>query len=127
MRCVPVRPVAPAHLPGLPGWTAARARAGLAATSPLTLAMALPLPGAWPLWRFAAGVASAVVLVYTSGWCLGRGWRRMATPALGGIMFAGPGAGIVASGLVASGLVALGANARSELAWLRLRRHRRGS
>jgi hypothetical protein len=93
----------------------ARARAGLAATSALTLAMALPLPAAWPLWRFAAGVASAIVLVYTSGWCLGR-LASHGRAALGGLMFAGPGAGIVASGLVASGLVA--SNARSEVAWL---------
>ncbi|HZT56341.1 MAG TPA: YbfB/YjiJ family MFS transporter, partial [Burkholderiaceae bacterium] len=45
-------------------------RAGLVATGLLTLGMALPLPAAWSLLRFAAGVASAVVFVYTSGWCL---------------------------------------------------------
>ena len=27
-------------------------------------------PVAWPALRFAAGVASALVFVYTSGWCL---------------------------------------------------------
>ncbi len=32
--------------------------------------MALPWPAAWPVLRFAAGVASAVVFVYSSGWCL---------------------------------------------------------
>ncbi|HEX2543022.1 MAG TPA: YbfB/YjiJ family MFS transporter [Caldimonas sp.] len=92
-----------------------RARAGLAATAVLTVAMALPVPTLWPLWRFAAGVASAVVLVYSTGWCLGR-LAAQGRSALGGLMFAGPGAGIVASGLVAGGLVA--ADARASLAWL---------
>src|SRR5262245_42933475 len=36
-------------------------RIGLVATALLTLGMALHLPGAWVLLRFAAGVASAVV------------------------------------------------------------------
>ena len=41
-------------------WHAARlARVGLAATVLLTLGMALPVSAAWPLLRFAAGVASA--------------------------------------------------------------------
>ena len=43
---------------------------GLAAHRLLTLAMALPWPAAWPALRFAAGVASAIVFVYSSGWCL---------------------------------------------------------
>jgi MFS family permease len=79
-------------------------RAGLVATGVLTLGMALPLPSAWPLLRFAAGVASAVVFVYTSGWCLAQLARRDAA-ALGGVMYTGPGAGIVASGLFASAMV----------------------
>ncbi|HKX41490.1 MAG TPA: YbfB/YjiJ family MFS transporter, partial [Burkholderiaceae bacterium] len=41
-------------------------RGGLVATALLTLAMALPWPATWPVWRFAAGVASAVVFVYTA-------------------------------------------------------------
>jgi Uncharacterised MFS-type transporter YbfB len=45
-------------------------RGGLVATGLLTLGMAVPLAATWPLLRFAAGVASAVVFVYTSGWCL---------------------------------------------------------
>ena len=45
-------------------------RGGLVATGVLTLAMALPVDLLWPLWRFAAGVASALVFVFTSGWCL---------------------------------------------------------
>lgn len=82
-------------------------RAGLAATGLLTLAMAWPVPAAWPALRFAAGMASAVVFVYTSGWCLSR-LARLGVPAMGGIIYAGPGAGIVVSGLLASGMVAWG-------------------
>ena len=80
-------------------------RGGLVATALLTLAMALPAAAWWPAFRFAAGVASAFVFVYSSGWCLAQLARLDAT-ALGGVMYAGPGAGIVASGLLASALVA---------------------
>ena len=80
-------------------------RAGLVATGLLTLGMALPLPALWPLLRFAAGVASAVVFVFTSGWCLAQ-LARLGAPQFGGVMYAGPGAGIVVSGLFASGMVA---------------------
>src|SRR5690349_786528 len=57
------------------GWSSrvngpALVRAGLAATAVLTLGMAFHLPGAWVLLRFAAGVASAFVFLYTSGFCL---------------------------------------------------------
>ncbi len=82
-------------------------RAGLISTGLLTLGMALPAPALWPLLRFAAGVASAIVFVYTSGWCLAQLARRDAA-ALGGAMYTGPGAGIVASGLFASGMVQWG-------------------
>ena len=87
-------------------------RAGLVATGVLTLGMALPLPALWPLLRFAAGVASAVVFVYTSGWCLTQLARRDAG-ALGGAMYTGPGAGIVISGLFASGMVQWGWRAQA--------------
>ena len=80
-------------------------RAGLVATGVLTLGMALPLPALWPLLRFAAGVASAIVFVYTSGWCLAQLAQRDAT-ALGGAIYTGPGAVIAVSGLAASGMVA---------------------
>ena len=80
-------------------------RTGLVATGLLTLGMALPAPQVWPLLRFAAGVASALVFVYTSGWCLAQ-LARLEASALGGLMYAGPGAGIVVSGLFASGMVA---------------------
>ncbi|GAP34765.1 YbfB/YjiJ family MFS transporter [Piscinibacter sakaiensis] len=82
-------------------------RGGLAATALLTGAMALPWAAGWPLWRFAAGVASAVVLVYTSGWCLAQLALR-GRPQWGGAIYAGPGAGIVVSGLSAGVLVAGG-------------------
>ena len=85
-------------------------RAGLAATVLLTLGMALPLPATWVLLRFAAGVGSAVVFLYTSGWCLEQLARR-GLPAMGALIYVGPGAGIVASGLAASGLVWQGAPA----------------
>ncbi|MEO5660083.1 MAG: YbfB/YjiJ family MFS transporter [Polaromonas sp.] len=80
-------------------------RAGLIATGALTLAMAWQHPAAWPVLRFAAGVISAVVFVYTSGWCLSQ-LSRLGVPAMGGIIYAGPGAGIVVSGLLASAMVA---------------------
>jgi predicted MFS family arabinose efflux permease len=90
-------------------------RTGLVATTVLTLGMALQLPGAWPLLRFAAGVASALVFVYTSGWCLAQLARRNA-PMMGGVIYAGPGAGIALSGLFASGMVAL--QWRASAGWL---------
>ncbi len=119
-----------ARVPRLPAWrSGCVVRVGLAATCLLTLGMALPLPALWPALRFSAGVASAVVFVFTSGWCLMQLARRDA-PALGGLIYAGPGAGIVASGLAAGLLVqwersaavgwlafALLAAALSALAW----------
>src|SRR5665647_3425780 len=56
-------------------------RAGLVATGVLTLAMAWQFPAAWPVLRFAAGVTSAVVFVYTSGWCLSH-LAKLGVPAL---------------------------------------------
>ena len=90
-------------------------RAGLVATGALTLGMAVPWPQAWPLLRFAAGVASAFVFIFTSGWCLSR-LAQLHSGALGGVMYAGPGAGIVLSGLLASAMVALGWSAAA--GWL---------
>jgi MFS family permease len=92
------------NLPPLrgPAWV----RGGLVATVLLTAAMALPASAAWPLLRFAAGVASAVVFVYTSGFCLAQ-LAKLQVPAMGALIYTGPGAGIVASGVAASGMVAL--------------------
>jgi predicted MFS family arabinose efflux permease len=89
---------------GVPG-AAVLARLGLVATVLLTLGMALPLPGAWPLLRFAAGVASAMVFLNISGWCMVR-LVALGRPAMGGLIFCGPGLGIVLSGLLASAMVA---------------------
>lgn len=79
-------------------------RTGLIAVVLLTLGMALPWPAAWPWLRFGAGVASAVVLVSTTGWALAQ-LSRQGASRLGGVIFTGPGLGIVASGLLASLLV----------------------
>ncbi len=96
------------RVPGLPPVNGVwMLRAGLIATGVLTLGMALPAPALWAPLRFAAGVASAVVFIYTSGWCLAQLARRDAA-ALGGAMYTGPGAGIVVSGLFASGMVQWG-------------------
>jgi hypothetical protein len=102
------------------GWAAtvngpALVRTGLAATCVLTLAMAWELPRAWVALRFAAGVASALVFLYTSGWCLEQLARR-GQPAMGALIFVGPGGGIVASGLAASALVAM--HSEAAVGWL---------
>ena len=78
---------------------AAMVRGGLVATAALLLGMGL-LHGfaAWSLLRTAAGVMSAWVFVFASGW----GTRRLAetdAPALGGVIFTGPGIGIAMTGL----------------------------
>ena len=102
-----VQPWVWSRWPGLPAWRfVSLMRAGLVTTGVLTLAMALNWPGAWPALRFAAGVTSAVVFVFTSGWCMSQLAQR-GVPAMGGLIYVGPGAGIVVSGLLASGMVAL--------------------
>jgi MFS family permease len=94
---------------------AAMIRLGLVATILLTAGMALPAPVAWPVLRFAAGIASALVFVYSSGWCLTHLAHRDRAP-LGAIIFTGPGLGIALSGFVASALVAL--HQPSWIGWL---------
>lgn len=90
-------------------------RIGLAGTCVLTLGMALHLPALWPVLRFLAGVASALVFVFNSGWVLAQLAKRGASP-LGGAMYAGPGAGIAISGLLATGMVAM--HWTAALGWL---------
>ncbi|MEJ0092358.1 MAG: YbfB/YjiJ family MFS transporter [Methylocella sp.] len=80
-------------------------RWGMAATAALTLGMALHIPWLWIVLRFLAGIASAVVFVFTSGWCLAR-LSALGAPALGGAIYTGPGAGIAASGLASFGMMA---------------------
>src|SRR5690606_22194977 len=96
-------------------WHPARlARAGLVATVLLTLAMALPLPGAWPTLRFAAGVASAFVLLNVASWCMVR-LTVLGQPALGALIFCGPGVGIALTGFMTSAMVA--AHWRAAAGW----------
>ncbi len=90
-------------------------RAGLVATALVTAGMAIPLPATWPSLRAAAGVASAVMIVFTSSWCLAR-LAKLGAPSLGGVIFAGPGVGIVLSGLLGMAMVARGWPSGS--AWL---------
>jgi hypothetical protein len=90
-------------------------RGGLVATAALTLGMALQWPAAWPALRFAAGVASAVVFIFTSSWCLAQ-LSRLGLPATGALIYAGPGGGIVLSGLAATVMVAWHGSAA--LGWL---------
>jgi MFS family permease len=110
----------------LPWWWARRAtgtrinaprmvRGGLVATVLLTLGMAWHWPASWPALRFAAGVASALVFVYISGWSLGQ-LARLGVPSMGASIYIGPGAGIALSGLAASGMVAL--HGTAAVGWL---------
>ena len=92
------------HLPTVKGTV--MVRIGLVATMVLTLGMAVYLPQVWPVMRFLAGLASALVFVYTSGWCLAQ-LARLQVPTMGALIYIGPGSGIVLSGLAASGMVAL--------------------
>jgi hypothetical protein len=85
-------------------------RLGLALTVVLTLGMAVHWPTVWPLLRFLAGIASALVFVYTSGWCLAR-LASAGAPQLGGVIFVGPGLGIAVSGFATTAMVAGGASA----------------
>src|SRR5450830_657951 len=77
-------------------------RAGLIATILLTLGMGLlHAPAIWLLLRLLSGIASALVFVYSSGWCLQR-LAQLQLPALGGIIYCGPGIGIMLTGLPAA-------------------------
>ena len=80
-------------------------RVGLISTVLLTLGMAAPWAAIWPFLRFWAGVASALVFVYTSGWCLAQVALR-GHPSLAALIYTGPGAGIVLTGLAATVMVA---------------------
>ena len=80
------------------------ARIGLVAVAVFTLAMGLAHDNAaWLAWRFAAGVASAYVLVGVSAWVLPALAER-GRAATSGWVFSGVGVGIGAAGL--AGLVA---------------------
>ena len=91
-------------------------RFALASTIVLTLAMGL-IDAFW-LWaaiRFLAGVVSAWAFVFASQW----GLRRLAeldAHGLGGVIYAGPGVGIVATGLLGAAAAAL--NVPPPLMWI---------
>ena len=87
-------------------------RGGLVATVLLTAALVLPWPPLWPALRFGAGVASALVFLGTTNWCMGR-LTELGYPSLGGLIFCGPGVGIVLTGLSASAMLAAGWTAAS--------------
>ncbi|WP_436023074.1 YbfB/YjiJ family MFS transporter [Trinickia sp. LjRoot230] len=77
-------------------------RVGLAATIVLTLAMGVVHAfWAWVVIRFAAGVVSAWTFVFASQWGLAALARQRAH-AWGGVIYTGPGIGIVVTGLLAS-------------------------
>lgn len=77
-------------------------RFALAATVVLTLAMGLIESFAvWAVVRTLAGVMSAWAMVFSAGWAF-RKLGELRMPSLGGVIFAGPGAGIVLTGLLAS-------------------------
>ena len=82
-------------------------RGGLVATVVLTAGLVLPWPLLWPTLRFGAGVASALVFLGATNWCMGR-LMELGQPALGGLVFCGPGLGIVLTGVPASAMVAAG-------------------
>jgi hypothetical protein len=110
MACA-LQPWAWSRWPSLPSIVHTRTiRMGLLATVLLTAGMALHWPAVWPLWRFLAGVVSAVVFVYTSGWCLAR-LAAGGAPKLAGVIYVGPGLGIAVSGLAATAMVAGGLTA----------------
>jgi hypothetical protein len=83
-------------------------RFGLASTIVLTLAMGLvDTFWLWAAIRFVAGVVSAWAFVFASQW----GLRRLAeldAHGLAGVIYAGPGVGIIATGLLGAVSAALG-------------------
>ncbi|MDR8732079.1 YbfB/YjiJ family MFS transporter [Burkholderia pseudomultivorans] len=89
-------------------------RLGLAATVLLTAAMGVGhLLPVWLAVRFVAGVVSAWTFVFISQW----GLRRLAelhAPEWSGVIYAGPGVGIVLTGLIGSAL----AGHRAAPGWL---------
>lgn len=84
-------------------------RLGLVATVCLTLGMGLiDQFWVWVAIRLVAGIVSAWAFVFASQWGLAR-LARLGEPAWSGLIYTGPGIGIVATGLVASALAQRGA------------------
>jgi predicted MFS family arabinose efflux permease len=91
-------------------------RGGLVATAALLVGMGLLHSfTSWGVLRTAAGVMSAWVFVFASGW----GLRRLAetnAPTLAGVIYTGPGIGIAMTGLLGGALGRWG----SEAGWIGL-------
>ncbi|MEZ2293653.1 YbfB/YjiJ family MFS transporter [Variovorax sp. RCC_210] len=91
-------------------------RGGLLATAALLVGMGLLHSfTSWGILRTAAGVMSAWVFVFASGW----GLRRLAetnSPTLAGVIYTGPGIGIAMTGLLGGALGRWG----SEAGWIGL-------
>ncbi|MDR0241900.1 MAG: YbfB/YjiJ family MFS transporter [Burkholderia sp.] len=89
-------------------------RFGLAATVLLTAAMGVGhLLPVWLAVRFVAGVVSAWTFVFVSQWGLRR-LAELSAPEWSGVIYAGPGVGIVLTGLIGSAL----AGHRAAAGWL---------
>ena len=86
-------------------------RVGLVATVLLTLAMGVTSQfWVWAIVRFVAGAVSAWTFVFASQW----GLRRLAelgAHGWGGVIYTGPGVGIVGTGLLVSAAGGYGASA----------------
>jgi predicted MFS family arabinose efflux permease len=86
-------------------------RAGLFATVVLTLAMGLTQQfWIWAAVRFVAGAVSAWTFVFASQWGLRR-LAQLGANEWGGVIYTGPGFGIIATGLWVSAAAGLGARA----------------
>ena len=91
-------------------------RTGLVLVGASTLLMAFTEAfAAWLALRFAAGVASAWVLVFASAWALERFHRERAAQSAAATLYAGVGAGIAIAGLACIALLVAHATART--AW----------
>jgi predicted MFS family arabinose efflux permease len=86
-------------------------RAGLVVTVLLTLAMGLTQQfWVWAIVRFVAGAVSAWTFVFASQWGLRR-LAQLGANEWGGVIYTGPGFGIIATGLWVSAAGGLGARA----------------
>ncbi|WP_408734193.1 YbfB/YjiJ family MFS transporter [Paraburkholderia bannensis] len=86
-------------------------RTGLAATALLTIVMGLTQSfWIWAIVRFVAGALSAATFVFASQWGLRR-LTQLGAHAWSGVIYTGPGVGIVATGLLVSAAGGFGARA----------------
>ena len=83
--------------------SATSVKLGLLLTIVLTATMAIGTQWVWIVARFSAGAVSAWVFINASMWCLSR-IQALGRPKLAGLVFAGPGLGIVMTGLIANGV-----------------------